>query len=192
MGRRSIETQDGFGSGAGYIFGQPSRAFEWSGFVGSLCIDTGNAGRVSIRGHHDRGSVGSSCEASMIDVGRRTRIVMSCQPTDMRKAWNGLSAVALSEFGEEVCSGTVFVFVSRDRKRSKMIWWDGSGFCLFQKRLSKGRFAAPWQHAFAGTVELTSSQLSLFVEGSPFALNASLAPRTTEAEKFAHNIAHVR
>ena len=59
----------------------------------------------------------------------------------MRKSFNTLSALVV-ELGREVLSGHFFLFVSRDRKWAKVLFFDGTGLCLLAKRLEKGRFAA--------------------------------------------------
>jgi transposase len=45
----------------------------------------------------------------------------------------------------------------------KLLWFDGDGLCLFQKRLERGRFI--WPQAESGTVALTRAQLSMLLEG---------------------------
>ena len=45
----------------------------------------------------------------------------------------------------------------------KALYWDGSGMCLFAKRLEKGRFI--WPSAKDGVVSLTVSQLACLLEG---------------------------
>jgi transposase len=45
----------------------------------------------------------------------------------------------------------------------KVLYWDGQGFCLFAKRLEKGRFV--WPITKEGSVTLTSAQLSMLLEG---------------------------
>lgn len=45
----------------------------------------------------------------------------------------------------------------------KALWWDGQGFCLFAKRLERGRFIWP-QHA-GGKVVITPAQLAMLLEG---------------------------
>jgi transposase len=46
-----------------------------------------------------------------------------------------------------VLSGDLFLFVSKNRRRARVLYWDGTGLCVFAKRLEKGRFAAPWERA---------------------------------------------
>jgi transposase len=57
----------------------------------------------------------------------------------------------------------VFVFRGKRGDLIKLLWWDGDGLCLFQKRLERGRFI--WPQATTGTVVLTRAQLSMLLEG---------------------------
>jgi len=65
--------------------------------------------------------------------------------------------------GEQPYSGHVFVFRGRRGDIVKLLWFDGDGLCLFQKRLERGRFI--WPHAESGTVSLSRAQLSMLLEG---------------------------
>lgn len=88
------------------------------------------------------------------------------EPCDMRKSFNTLSALVEQEMKRSVLSGDLFLFVSRNRTRAKVLYFDGTGLCLFAKRLDKGRFAPLWNRKRQGGVELTLTELSLFIEGS--------------------------
>lgn len=84
----------------------------------------------------------------------------------MRKSFNTLSALVEQEMKRDVLSGDLFLFVSRNRKRAKVLYFDGTGLCLLAKRLDKGRFAPLWNRKKQGGVELTPTELALFLEGS--------------------------
>jgi len=98
-------------------------------------------------------------------------------PTDMRKSFDGLSALVSQQLQREVLSGDMFLFVSRNRRRAKVLFWDGTGLCVYAKRLEKGRFAAPWQRLDSdGLMRLTTSELTLFLEGSELIGKVALSP----------------
>ncbi len=59
--------------------------------------------------------------------------------------------------------GDVYVFRGRRGDLVKLLWHDGDGLCLLQKRLDRGRFV--WPQADSGTVSLTRAQLSMLCEG---------------------------
>ena len=93
----------------------------------------------------------------------------------MRKSFNTLSALVVT-LGREVLSGHFFLFVSRDRKRAKVLFFDGTGLCLLAKRLEKGRFAAVYERAKDGVLQMTPSELQLFIEGSDAVGRVELSP----------------
>jgi transposase len=74
------------------------------------------------------------------------------------------SANAQSE-RQDPFSGHLFLFRGRKANLIKIVFWDGTGFCLFTKRLEQGRFHWPVTCEMGGTVMLSSSQLSMLIEG---------------------------
>jgi transposase len=55
------------------------------------------------------------------------------------------------------------VFRARRADRIKLVYWDGTGVCLFAKRLEDGRFC--WPAIADGVIRLTAAQLSALLEG---------------------------
>ena len=97
----------------------------------------------------------------MISTGRQIAVYAFGEPVDMRKSFNTLSALVVT-LGREVLSGHFFLFVSRDRKRAKVLFFDGTGLCLLSKRLDKGRFAAVYERAKDGALQMTPSKANRF------------------------------
>ena len=114
----------------------------------------------------------------MISSLGRAAIFLCREPTDMRKSYDSLSAVVKERLHMEPLGGAYFAFVGKDRRRCKVLYWDGTGLCLFSKRLEKGRFVAPWLSADPenGTVKLTVSELLLLLEGSEWVGRVSRSP----------------
>lgn len=98
------------------------------------------------------------------------------KPCDMRKSFNTLQALVESEMKGELSSGDLFVFVAKNRKRAKVLYFDGTGLCLFCKRLETGNFATPWRGPMSKRLELTMNELSLFIEGSEALGRVTLSP----------------
>ncbi|MHB0968706.1 MAG: IS66 family insertion sequence element accessory protein TnpB [Thermoanaerobaculia bacterium] len=98
------------------------------------------------------------------------------EPADMRKSFDGLAAVVRDVLGEDPLSGVLYLFVSRNRKRAKVLLWDGTGLCIYAKRLEQGRFTAPWRCGEASTVRLTVSELQLLLEGMALEGRLPLSP----------------
>ena len=128
----------------------------------------------------------------MIGLGKGVRVFASAKPTDMRAGFRTLAAAVVAELQNDPLAGGVFLFIAKNRKRAKMIWFDGIGFCLFQKQLAKARFAAPWEHAHEGTISMTSSQLALFFEGNALAFMGALSLDEVEPQKLTTQIAPIR
>ena len=53
------------------------------------------------------------------------------EPCDMRKSFNTLQALVEREMKRELATGDLFVFVPKNRKRAKVLYFDGTGLCLF-------------------------------------------------------------
>ena len=112
----------------------------------------------------------------MIGSTRQVAVWAYAAPCDMRKQYDSLAAVVSQSMGRDVLAGDIFLFVGKDRKRAKVLYWDGTGLCVFAKRLEKGRFAAPWKHGGGSTMRMTMSELSLLIEGSEFVGKLALSP----------------
>jgi transposase len=113
----------------------------------------------------------------MIGSTRALRVFAYAKPVDMRKAYEGLSAIVRDEVCRDLLAGDLFVFVGRRRKTAKVLYFDGTGLCILMKKLARGRFAAPWLCAEGQTLELTLSELALFIEGSEVVGRIRLSPR---------------
>jgi transposase len=68
------------------------------------------------------------------------RVWLYNRPTDMRKSYDGLSALVKNVLHEDPSSGHVFVFINRKRTQMKVLYFDRSGYCIWSKRLERGRF----------------------------------------------------
>ena len=124
---------------------------------------------------------------TVIGSTRQLRVFVQRDPVDMRKQYDALAALVASALKKELLSGDVFLFVGKSRRRAKVLFWDGTGLCLFSKRLEKGRFSAPWERIGAGLIEWTMSELSLFFEGSELVGHVLLSP-----PPYSHSDRHVR
>ena len=99
----------------------------------------------------------------MIALPAGVQVWLAAGATDLRKGFDGLSAIVQTQLAEDPFSGQLFVFRGRAGDRVKVLWWSGDGLCLFAKRLERGRFV--WPQATHGTVALSAAQLSMLLEG---------------------------
>jgi transposase len=100
-------------------------------------------------------------------ISAQTKVYLARQPTDMRKSFRGLIALTEAVLRQQPDSGHLFVFVNRRRDLLKVLYWDGTGFCIWYKRLERGSFQAPITAAGANApgLELSAVQLSLMLQG---------------------------
>jgi transposase len=99
----------------------------------------------------------------VITVPAGVRIYLACGVTDMRKGFDSLAVLAQEVLMQNPFAGHLFAFRGRRGDLIKILYWDGQGFCLFAKRLEKGRFT--WPVTKEGSVTLTPAQLSMLLEG---------------------------
>jgi len=86
--------------------------------------------------------------------------------TDLRKQINGLSVLAQQEMKLDPFSGSLFLFSNRRRHLLKVLYWDKTGFCLWQKRLEKAKFPWPMNRVEAEKIDV--DQFRLLLQGIDF------------------------
>src|SRR5471032_1025061 len=101
--------------------------------------------------------------SGMLVPPRPIRVLLATKPVDFRKGMNGLAALVKEQFKANPFSGTIYVFRSKRADRVKLLFWDGSGVCLFAKRLEEGQFR--WPKIENGVMRLSAAQLSALIEG---------------------------
>jgi len=97
---------------------------------------------------------------------KAVRIFVRPGATDLRKQINGLAAMAQGEMGQEVFSGSLFVFCNKSRKNLKALYWDNTGFALWHKRLERAQF--PWPKTEEAAKEIAVEQFRMVLEGIDF------------------------
>ena len=112
----------------------------------------------------------------MIGSTRTLRVWAYPAPADLRAGYDGLAALVTAKLERDPLSGHLFLFQNRSRTRAKVLLWDGTGLCIYQKRLEQGRFACLWPGKDRGAIELTMSELALFLEGSRALERVQLSP----------------
>ncbi len=96
------------------------------------------------------------------------RILLAVEPVDFRKGIDGLARVCRQELESDPFSGRMFVFSNRRRTAIKVLMYDGQGFWLSYKRLSKGRLHWWGSGSGHGSESLEAYQLQLLLwNGDP-------------------------
>ena len=100
----------------------------------------------------------------MIQVTPQMRILVAVEPADFRKGIDGLARVCREALHSDPFSGCVFVFCNKRRKAIKILVYDGQGFWLCQKRLSKGKFPW-WPQSSAASHAFQAHELTVLLSG---------------------------
>jgi transposase len=118
----------------------------------------------------------------ILGTSRAVRVFAYPAPVDLRKGYDGLYGLVVTGLERDPLSGELFLFVNQSRKLCKVLVWDGTGLCIFQKRLARGTFARLWRDDGAALC-LTTSELALFVEGCKLVGKHVLSPDAIEHRK---------
>jgi transposase len=103
----------------------------------------------------------------VIQVAPQMRILVAIEAVDLRKGIDGLAQLCREKLGADPFSGCLFIFRSRRATAIKVLAFDGQGFWMAQKRLSKGRFVW-WPTGKVATRALQAHQAQLlFAAGNP-------------------------
>jgi transposase len=90
------------------------------------------------------------------------KVFLASHPVDFRKGPDGLMAL-VRDAGADPFNGALYVFRAKRADRIKIVWWDGSGLCLYAKRLEKAQFC--WPRIGHNRVRLNQAQLLALIDG---------------------------
>lgn len=111
----------------------------------------------------------------ILGTSRSVRVYAYPEAVDLRKGYDGLYGLVKQGLGRDPLSGDLFLFVNKRRHGCKVLVWDGTGLCIFQKRLEQGQFASPWREN-GDVIRMTASELALFIEGCELVGRRALSP----------------
>ena len=100
----------------------------------------------------------------MIQLTAQTQIMLAIAPGDFRCGIDGFVAVCRKQLKQNPRSGTLFVFINRNKTMIRALTYDGSGFWLMTKRLSKGKFTG-WPKDSCAISEIASIELKQILSG---------------------------
>jgi transposase len=101
----------------------------------------------------------------MIQLAPQMRLLVAVEPVDFRRGIDGLARVCRESLQADAFSGAVFVFRNRGATAIKILAYDGQGFWLCQKRLSKGKFRYWPGRVGAVKQELLAHELAVLLAG---------------------------
>jgi transposase len=113
----------------------------------------------------------------MIGSSRAVRVFARRKPTDLRNGFDGLYGLVRTELGQDPLTGDLYLFVNRRRTSAKVLLWDGTGLCIYAKRLAKNRFTQLWADGESTLpMTITQTELNLFLEGANLSKHLPISP----------------
>ncbi|MCB9745456.1 MAG: IS66 family insertion sequence element accessory protein TnpB, partial [Alphaproteobacteria bacterium] len=100
----------------------------------------------------------------MLSVPPSTRIFLALEPCDLRGSYRSLGGAARA-LGLEPSDGNLYLFMNRRRFLVKIVWFDGSGWCVLQKRLIRGSFQLPEVPPGTSTLAVDGPTLAALLQG---------------------------
>ncbi|MCO5165964.1 MAG: IS66 family insertion sequence element accessory protein TnpB [Planctomycetes bacterium] len=100
----------------------------------------------------------------MIQLTPQMRVLVAIEAVDFRKGIDGLASVVRVALQDDPFSGAVFVFRNRRATALKVLVYDGQGYWLCQKRLSRGRFRH-WPRAGQPARPVLAHELAVLLAG---------------------------
>ena len=100
----------------------------------------------------------------MIPAG--VEIYVAVAPIDLRWGFDRLAGVAHEQLGKDARSGALLVFFGKRKSAVKVLFFDGSGMCLFYKRLDSRTFRVPQSlRPESACIELSERELDDLLDG---------------------------
>jgi transposase len=99
----------------------------------------------------------------MIPAG--VEVYLAVQPIDLRWGFDRLAALVSGHLGRDARSGALYVFFGKRREALKVLFFDGTGLCLFYKRLDRGVFRLPEAAGEGSSVQLEERALDALLDG---------------------------
>lgn len=101
----------------------------------------------------------------MLNFPTNVRLFFATEPTDLRRGYNGLSALVDGTFGKEAMSGDLFIFMNRRANQIRILFWDKDGYVIMMKRLEEGTFRRAKTAGGEDLVEIDAGELAMLLEG---------------------------
>jgi transposase len=92
-------------------------------------------------------------------------VFLAVQPIDLRWGFDRLAGLVSGHLERDARSGALYVFFGKRREALKVLFFDGTGYCLFYKRLDRGVFRLPEGMGEGTSVQLEESALDALLDG---------------------------
>ena len=109
-------------------------------------------------------------------IPRGVEVFIGLEPIDLRWSFDRLAGIVVGRLGREPRSRALFVFFGKRHAAVKVLFFDGTGLCLFYKRLDRETFTIPESRGDASSVQLTETELEDLLSG----LTLEAAPQKSQ------------
>jgi transposase len=113
----------------------------------------------------------------MLNFPGRTNIFVHTGVTDMRKGFQGLSAIVREQFESDPTDGNLFIFINRRRDRMKLLHFSEGGFWLYYRLLEAGTFEELKATDDSAKLQIDAAELSMLLSGISLAASANRRKR---------------
>lgn len=111
-------------------------------------------------------------------IPRGVDVFLGLDPIDLRWSFDRLAGIVAERIGRDARDGALFVFFGKRREAIKVLFYDGTGLCLFYKRLDRGTFRVPEAPAAGVTsVEIEERVLDDLLDGIDVEAKVRRLPR---------------
>jgi transposase len=101
----------------------------------------------------------------MLNFPTNVRLYLATEPVDLRRSYDGLSALVDGAFGKQAMSGDLFIFMNRRANQVRILFWDRDGYVIMMKRLEAGTFRRVKTVDGKDLVEIEVGELAMLLEG---------------------------
>jgi transposase len=119
----------------------------------------------------------------MLKLKDGVKVFVYSEAIDMRAGFEKLQALVVEKMKGNLFEGHLFLFLGKNRRRTKLLRFDGTGLCLFTKRLDRGMFMEVAD--LFQTHEITLEDLERLLDGANLRVVFSARSRTHEGQEVA-------
>lgn len=101
----------------------------------------------------------------MLNFPTNVRLYLATEPVDLRRSYDGLSALVDGTFGKQAMSGDLYIFMNRRSNQVRILFWDRDGYVIMMKRLEEGTFRRVKAADGKDLVEIDAGELAMLLEG---------------------------
>jgi transposase len=113
----------------------------------------------------------------MLNFSGQTKIFVHTGVTDMRKGFQGLSAIVREQFESDPTDGSLFIFINRRRDRMKLLHFAEGGFWLYYRLLEAGTFEVLKATDASAKLQIDATELSMLLSGVSLAASSNRRKR---------------